>query len=433
VENDTYPVGTFYSSGLYWAFFYVNYTQSQRTGSDGTNLAYSTSSGGMSWTQPVTLETGIVQAKVWYDGKFLYIAYVLNSQIPQCSYPNFPNFTSSVYYWRGSPAGDGKVVWSTPNPQLAYTESLTDPCGLGLYSNQLLIASVRLDWNGDPWLVLYVTQGHKYAVSFDYQIVKSSTNDGSFLIQQGFPLDLGTAQCSTNPNMPNEFDCSGTVQADVAPISGGSVVLIACAGTNSSGGGDGGGVGGGGSGTYARIWNATKQSWNQTVDSNLPFLCSAAYGDQVMASLQSGADLVNIIYYASNNLTLYSITYVPSNDSVAKAEVAQVGRGNPGIYSPPLISSVYGDDGKALYLIWTSANGTEMFESSSSSALGQQWSAPRLVLSLTQPVYYANAYFYAAQCALSVSDGGSIGVLATILQSPTPSSWSLATEYLVVE
>jgi len=144
---------SFYANGRFWVFWY-----------DGSNMVYSTSTDGVSWTTKTTVRACAFGSgfSVWFDGTYLHYAYA---------------YSSSIYYRRGMPNADGSITWS------ADEQTVTT-----LY-NTASLPMVSVDSDGYPWI------GYREYGSDLYQrpyVIKSSRNDGVWQTASGFPFLLSS-------------------------------------------------------------------------------------------------------------------------------------------------------------------------------------------------------------------------------------------------
>ena len=112
-----------HADGLFWVFY-----------SDGTNLAYSTSSTGASWTvgasSPIRACTAGNDFSIWFDGTYVYYAYTANS------------VDTAMYYRVGTPTSSGSITWiAAEQTAIAAVSSVT-------YSNPY----VSVDSAGHAWI-----------------------------------------------------------------------------------------------------------------------------------------------------------------------------------------------------------------------------------------------------------------------------------------
>jgi len=233
---------TFYANGCFWVFY-----------SDGTNMVYSTSTDGSTWTvggsSPIRACTGGYMFSVWFDGTYLHYAYV---------------YASSIYYRRGTPNSDGSITWSTSTEQTVSTNY-----------NTAYFPMVSVDSNGYVWIGYMEYDGTYY---YPY-VIKSGNNDGTWgTTPSGFPYQLST---TTNVYWKDS----------IVPLTAGKMLAIYAY--------SGGTV-------KAKSWNGT--AWGTEV-ATTSAICNGychsavAQGDDVhLTFLKSTYDILYVKYtYASNS------------------------------------------------------------------------------------------------------------------------------------
>jgi hypothetical protein len=148
---------SFYANGRFWVFY-----------SDGTNMVYSTSTDGSTWSSATTVRaaTSGGQFSVWFDGTYLHYAYAAASRI---------------YYRRGTPNSDGTITWSADEQTVSTAYNKAD------------YPMVSVDSNGYAWIGYADKSGITY---FPY-VIKSGNNDGTWgTTPSGFPYLLGSTDSS---------------------------------------------------------------------------------------------------------------------------------------------------------------------------------------------------------------------------------------------
>jgi hypothetical protein len=134
---------SFYAVGLFWVFYFT-----------GGNMVYCTSSDGYSWSATTVIRS-CSQAgdfSVYFDGTFLH--YSCNDGV------------TALQYRRGTPKTDGTIDWSAAEQAVIGGASYYTPF-------------VIVDSAGYPWIA--------YSNNF---VSKSSTNDGTWVTDAGFPYTL---------------------------------------------------------------------------------------------------------------------------------------------------------------------------------------------------------------------------------------------------
>lgn len=169
---------TFFDNGRFWIFFW-----------NGASVNFVTSPDGQSWSTPtlVSAASRIEDApewSIWFDGTYVHYA------IACCSTSPFQG--NDIFYRRGVPQADGTIAWSAPEQKLSLNAKYP---------------MLTVDDQGFPWII-YQNVG----ASFRIDGVKSSTNDGTFAIQTGFPVVI-------NPV------CCGLGVSILSPMSGGKMLI----------------------------------------------------------------------------------------------------------------------------------------------------------------------------------------------------------------
>jgi len=231
-----------YASGLYWAFY-----------SDGTDALYRTSSDGETWSDAGTIRSGVnlgYEISTWYDLSYFYYAY-----------SNLSN-NNTIYFRRGALETDGSVSWSTSEQTVLSPNASI--------SNRFPVVAV--DSNGYPWIgYLRVNSGGNNCP----YVVKSSTYDGTWTTEGGFPYELNSADGSWYPS--------------VVPFANGNVSLF-YTGSNY---------------LRAHLWNGS--SWETeattTLDPNNDKYYQAIAINETAAGVLVNASTSQSYYYTYNSLT----------------------------------------------------------------------------------------------------------------------------------
>lgn len=148
-----YQVKSFYAKGLYWLFY---------DGGDG-RVYYVTSKEGVNWSSGILVRVANAeQFSVVHDGSN-YIHYGYGGGAP-------------LYYRRGLLASDGTITWDA--------EQTVVPCGVGDGTGYPIII---LDSEGCPWIGY---QFGEVGPTYKPYVVKSSTKDGTWTTDAGFPYKL---------------------------------------------------------------------------------------------------------------------------------------------------------------------------------------------------------------------------------------------------
>jgi hypothetical protein len=142
----------FYIAGRFWVFY-----------SDGTNVVYSTSTDGVSWTvgasSPIRNSSDGYDSTWFYDGTYLHYAVARGG--------------ANLFYRRGYPNSNGSISWSAAEQTAKSGGTSVDALGL------------CVDSNGYPWISYVDTAATTYP-----WVTKSSKNDGTWTTDTGFPYQL---------------------------------------------------------------------------------------------------------------------------------------------------------------------------------------------------------------------------------------------------
>jgi len=160
IKLDCLSRRTFYSDGLYWAFY-------MKSGSE--DIYYKTSSDGSSWSSEYTISAiaGDTnrETEVWPQGGYAHIVYAASR-----------DGQDYIRYRRGNPESDSSITWSAAWQNIATPDANQYPT----------LVSIAVDTDGYPFIV-YGT--YYNAVEWLY-ITKSSTNDGTWSTEGGYPIQV---------------------------------------------------------------------------------------------------------------------------------------------------------------------------------------------------------------------------------------------------
>jgi len=158
--NVTYQGGIgrkcFYANGLFWVFY-----------TDGTNIVYRTSEDGATWSSPTTVrvcDTG-TNFSVWFDGTYVHYAATA-----------VYDWNEPIVYRRGTPNTDGTITWSASEQTV-----IQDP------DKAFQNIFIAVDSDGYPWIGMRTVQAAPLPSGNWAEVIKSSTNDGTWTTQSGFP------------------------------------------------------------------------------------------------------------------------------------------------------------------------------------------------------------------------------------------------------
>lgn len=149
---------TFYAASRYWAFY-----------CDGSNVGWRSSADGSTWSSFNTIAAGSHGRRivVFFDGTYVHYARITDTT------------ADPMYYRRGTPNSDGSITWSAAE-QTALA---------GQASIVWQFPYIIVDSNGYPWIGY---RGYNGSVYTPY-VTKSSTNDGTWTTETGFPYTLASA------------------------------------------------------------------------------------------------------------------------------------------------------------------------------------------------------------------------------------------------
>jgi hypothetical protein len=165
----------FYANGLHW----LTYLHPGSTPSLADQmLCYKTSSDGINWGGETRLDGFPVDYPdflTWhFDGSYLHVAYA--------GY-------MGVYYRKGVPNADGTITWVAPLQQIYVSFPGYE------YSNYCDDPTLCVDSEGCPWMAFYYNVVYQTPV-----VIKSSLNNGTWLMAPGFPIIIGGEK---SPGLPN--------------------------------------------------------------------------------------------------------------------------------------------------------------------------------------------------------------------------------------
>ena len=240
---------SFFAAGRFWAFH-----------ADGTNMVYATSTDGVSWSSPTTVQSSTRGFKfsIVFDGT--YVHYVFGDAV---------NDNVAMTYRRGTPNSDGTITWS------AVAQTVLSAIAGTFYK----YPTIAIDTNGYPWISYAKNDG-----TYEYPyVIKSSTNDGTWSTAGGFPYQLSTTS-----------DLVGWRTTVVALTSSKMLVIYVGDACN----------------WYAQSW--TGSAWNAEVNSQgsggSTLWSAVADGDNAhVAHRQSGGDHYNLVHtkytYSTNSFS----------------------------------------------------------------------------------------------------------------------------------
>jgi len=154
----TFQRKAFYAVGRHWAFY-----------ASGTAMVYYSSVDGITWNGPATVRTCNYgrQFSVVFDGTYVHYAFA----------PEAPD--SALLYRRGTPYSNGTITWGSEQTAVA-----------GSSVASWYTPFVAIDGAGCPWIGY---RWYDYPEVYEYPyLTKSSANNGTWVTQSGFPLQLNT-------------------------------------------------------------------------------------------------------------------------------------------------------------------------------------------------------------------------------------------------
>lgn len=240
---------TFYANGRYWVFY--------TTGSG----VYRTSLDGTAWSGETQWRAAIdygYKCGFWFDG--VNVSYVYSTS----------TVGNPMYYRRGVPEADGTITWAAAEQTV-----------LQVAGEYYTVPSIIVDSNGFPWI------SYSHAGNLP-KIIKSSTNDGTWTTEAGFPHQL-------------DANADSSWKSAAVPLTDGKILAIYWWG----------------SAIYRlRVKSWTGAAWNaEDIIAATPassIMQAAAVGDDVHIVFQENGtfDLKHVVYnYATNNLGAENTVY----------------------------------------------------------------------------------------------------------------------------
>ena len=156
---------SFNAAGRYWIF----YCEGQLGGTGTRDLVHKSSVDSGVWTTKTVMAIGIYQGGRWaihWDGIYVHLAY---HEIFQ---------SGNLMYRRGIPQSDGIILWDP-----------VQTAGSIPASDSPEKINISTDINGYPFISYAYLDGSIYN---DFYVTKSSTNDGTWVTQGGFPYTVSS-------------------------------------------------------------------------------------------------------------------------------------------------------------------------------------------------------------------------------------------------
>jgi len=260
---------TFFAAGLFWVFYYDGTNMVYKTAPTSTPLVFSAKN----VIRAVSATEGGNEFSVWFDGTFLHYAAV-------------PVKNATLFYRRGTPKPDGTIAWSQPEQNVV---------GVAAYP------SIAVDSNGFPWI------GYQTSTTTD-AVTKSSTNDGTWVTQAGFP-----------------FAPTGTQDARPIPLTGGKMGVLSETGSiNTS--------------MFMQVWNGS--SFNPSVNLG-PASDLFAQGSDAMAIV---GDDIHFVYLQAATFNIIYLKFTFATNSVSAPITVQgstTSKGTPTISNDTALNKLY--------------------------------------------------------------------------------------------
>lgn len=157
---------------LWWLFY------ADGAPSEGGDHVYVTSSDGVTWGDPVVVrntgstETSGHRFSTYYDGTYIHYVY---------GEGNGEGSGGVVFYRRGTPESNSTITWSQAE-QTVHSDANSG----GAY------ITVWADSNGAPWVGMVTFTEPAYSAPLIPRVYKSSTTDGTWTTDTGFPQDFAS-------------------------------------------------------------------------------------------------------------------------------------------------------------------------------------------------------------------------------------------------
>lgn len=169
----------FYANGLFWVFY-----------DDDTNIVYRTSSDGTIWSSKTTVRArpyANCTFETYYDGTYVHYATSATGD------------ADSLVYRRGTVNGDGTITWSAAEQ------------AVGNFGDYTWVESVCVV-DGEPVISLTDISGSTRYV----KVTKSSTNDGTWSTEAGFPYTVDSG---------SDLSTWGAI-SEVCPLAGDDFLIV---------------------------------------------------------------------------------------------------------------------------------------------------------------------------------------------------------------
>ena len=324
--------------------------------SDGTNIVYSTSFTGGTWTAPIVVRPGQNAGglSIWFDGTYIY--YVFADAV----------VGDPVVFRRGVLNADGSMSWSAP-------EQVVVPGSSVSYA----YASVATDTSGYPYI------GYREIGVDRILVTSSSTADGTWVTANGFPFQPDTVSPFSH-------------RVSIVPLTNGKVAVVWASDSLQVG---------------ARYWSGS--SWSPccafTASTTIhAFFSAVAQGDNIHVAyldpLTSGNVTIdaNVAYakYISSTNSFNAPSILQSNLGTDAAPTITLNQAKGDIY---IFWTGYPTVGHLFYSHFTASSGTW-------SASPADWTNESSHIALNNPTGFYQAYGSSIGVAYLVGTSGAFTV-----------------------
>lgn len=304
---EAYQQRSFHASGRFWVFYY--------NGTNGSHdyEVFVSSVDGVTWTEPQTAVNQTIDVShsfsIWFDGEYVH---------------NFAStgWGKALEYQKGLPNNDGTITWLKNNVIIGVPNDHTIP-------HRYLFPQGCVDSNGYPWITYELAGYGNTSATF---IIKSSTNDGTWVNASGFPKWLSNSTEIIN-NGP-----AGIGQG-VYPLKNGKILAISVTSGHA----------------YFQAWSGTE--WLPKIQIN------NVGGDQYAYftwSAVSEGDNVHFVYSTTSvNWGIGYKKYDYITNSLSDEKIVQE---SPNInWGYTLVPLTLDKKTGCLYIFWTNPNATDGF------------------------------------------------------------------------
>jgi len=162
VFGHSYQRYVFFANARFWVFY-----------SDNTNLVYTTSTDGSTWSSATTVRAANTcpEFSVWFDGTYIHYAKGQKDQVP-----NTP-----LYYRMGVPNENGTITWNA-------NEQIVAPA---VENRSYRGPQIITDSDGYP-VITYNNKTTNSTKPWAVSVAKSSTKNGTWTNALGFPVVVST-------------------------------------------------------------------------------------------------------------------------------------------------------------------------------------------------------------------------------------------------